>query len=146
MIQAHSSIGSSGEHVGQVNGRAEHGMVVGHALDLPTKVDLRFAIPVSVPAGSPKLRLLSLGHASKGTLAASVAWASVPAGTNPDTAVLASEGETILTWTDEVYLETKIPLDAGSISAGTTLVAILDFLPNSTIAVETLHQPSLIWE
>lgn len=104
------------------------------AFELPLSAVVTFPLPLGLPAGSPKLRLTSLGNASKGDLVVGLVWNGV------------DEGTISMSWVGPDYLEGRIPLDGASLTAGTTLEATLAFSDTSTMAMPTTHQPTLIWE
>lgn len=136
-----------GQGQGPRTEEASH-IVVAHALDLPQLTVRYFALPVELPPGAPKLRLLSRGKATTGNLAFDVAWAIAEAGDDPSTIVAVYEGVTVVTWSTSGGLhDTRVPLDAAAFVAGGILVTRLTFRKTgSTIAVETGHLPMLIWE
>lgn len=111
---------------------------------------LVFAMPVSLPSGTAKLRLLSRANATTGDLKVNPKWVSVAVEEGPDDATLNAEGTSTVTWSAgdaDVYKETKITLDADTVVASEIIHMDLTFEDTSTtLAVESGHLATIIWE
>ena len=136
-------------HTGGTNSQRDEGIGLAASISADATAELRFQMPPTLPSGTGKLRVLSLANATSGTVVFDPQWASVAAGENPDTVTLNAEGNTTTTWAsgdNDDYKETKITLDADTLTAGETVVMSLVFDSTSTIAAVSTHIVSIIWE
>ena len=145
-----------GFHIGSgANSKHDEGMRVIASLDADAIWRLRFHLPMTLPSGTCKLRLISFGTNSGGAaLNAKVnpKWASVAMGENPSAATLNAEGTTTVAWgtgtsDDHEYKETKITMDADTPVAGEIVAMDLTFETSGwTMNVITTWIATLIWE
>lgn len=138
-------------HVGGANSRRVAGMQVQANLGADSVVDLLFPpIPGALPSGVAKLSVLGISVAQSGSAQFNPAWASMPPGTNYDTAGLMAEGVQTITWmsgdNDELK-ETKINLTTGTPTAGQYIFMRATFETASwTLAFVSTWQFFIIWE
>ncbi len=146
-IFPHTHITSAGRHI--------HGLGVAAAADLTANRiwDLIFQMPEtgSLPTGTLKLRVRSM-TAGTGTddVTLDPDWRSAdPSGFDPDGS-LNSEGTTVITFAGaDVFVETKIDLDAGGTppAAGETLLVRFQINDTGTdLAAISVHLVDIIWE
>ena len=105
--------------------------------------------PTSLPSGTGKLAIHSRADAVAGTVVMDPQWKSVAVGEDPSTGALNAEGNTTTTWStndDDEIQETKITLDADTLTADETVHMDIVFDSTSTMAVESGHVAFIIWE
>lgn len=113
--------------------------------------ELRFPMPPTIPSGTLKLRILSLASATSGSAAFIVKDGTCAAGSSPSAVSLTTESTATVTWvagdTDK-YKETKIPLTATPAGNDQLVVALVMHGAAAawTLAVNSTHIPSVIWE
>lgn len=127
----------------------DEGIQVKASLDANATVEMRFAVPPSVPTGTMKLRALWLANATTGTVKYTIQDANVAAGSSPSAASLTSEAQSSETWstgnTDE-YMEVKTALTPTPSGNDTMVVAVTFDTSGWTLAVVATVIFSLIWE
>ncbi len=112
--------------------------------------ELMFQMPPTLPTGTGKLRVWSVANAATGVLKINPTWASVAVEEDYSSASLNAEGTSTITWStsdEDVIKETLITLDADTIVANELIV--MDFIiedTDTTLAVDSTHQVSIIWE
>lgn len=133
---------------GGANSKQDVGMGVKASLDADAIWRLRFQCPPTLPTGTGKLLLRGLANASTGNAKVNPKWASVAGGESPSAATLNAEGVSTITWSAvDVYVDTKITLDADTLVGGEVVVMDLTFETASwTLAQVSTWQPFLIWE
>jgi len=112
---------------------------------------LRFPMPVVIPSGSPKLRIIMLADAVTGAAKINPKWTSVAMGVDPSSATLTAEGTFTFTWStndDDEYQELVIDLDGTTAPAAEEIVIMdLTFETTSwTLAQILTCYPSIFWE
>ena len=143
-------------HVGAgANAKQLQGLGVAASIAADTIWRLQWELPMTLPPGVLKLRLIGVANAPSASKDAKikVKWASVAVGSDYSSASLADEHPTTpdtMTWatTDgDKYKELKVTLDAATAAAGNFLVMDLTFLTASwTLDKVSTWLPSLIWE
>ena len=91
---------------------------------------LRYRLLNPIPSGTIKLVLVALANENSVVCKVEPKWICVPMGQDPSSTALVSEGIQTVTWgaaDANVYKETKITLDAGSLIDGSMLVLELCF-------------------
>lgn len=112
--------------------------------------ELTFQMPPALPTGTAKLRVWSVANAVTGVLKINPKWASVAPEEDYSSASLNAEGTGTITWASgdaDVIKETLITLDADTIVVSELIV--MDFViedTSTTLAVNSTHQISIIWE
>lgn len=133
---------------GGANSKQDGGMGVEASLDADAIWRLRFQCPPTLPTGTGKLMLRALANATSGAAKVNPKWASVAASESPSAATLNAEGTTTVTWTAvDVYMETKVTLDADTLVGGEVVVMDLTFETSSwTLAQVSTWQVYILWE
>ena len=136
-------------HVGG-GAQAEYdvGMGVGASLAADATWHLRFEMPPSLPTGTGKLRLRAISGTGSGNARVNPKWASVALSEDPSGTTMNAEGAQTITFVGvDDYLETKIDLDADTLTASEIVVMELVFETASwTHAAISTWQASIIWE
>lgn len=124
------------------------GMGIGPSITLEASWGLFWAAPLVIPSGTMKLELWSRANAVSGVARVNPRWAGVAMGQNPGAIAPVAEGTQSITWSAaDVIIQTKIILDASTLTAGQVLEMVLAFDPSGfTLAVESCHWAWLIWE
>lgn len=88
-------------------------------------LQMRFALPSSVPAGTLNLVSYCQANATSGVAKYTISDANVAAGSNPGAASLSAETQTSTTWTTaDAYVRTATPLTAVPTANGMLVVAV----------------------
>jgi len=138
-------------HVGAgANSKHDEGLGVEASVGADSTWRLRFQMPPTLPSGTGKLRLLALANATTGVAKVNPKWVSVAAAEDPSTATPVAEGTTTVTWStgdNDKYIESKITLDADTLTASEEVVMELVFETSSwTLAQVSTWIASIIWE
>lgn len=151
-----SEPGTSGKvfpwrNIGATNSRIISGMGVIDSLDANANWFQLFRLPSVLPTGTATLVYVPIAVATTGVAKVNPTWESVsPNLGNYDTVTLVAEGVQTITWNtgdSEDFKETKVTLDAGTITAGNILVLNNAFETASwTLAVRSLWNNYIQWE
>jgi len=137
-------------YVGAVNSRKEEGIGVIGSLDTIAVWSLRYALPSTLPSGTPKFRFFGLSNATAGTAALTVSWACVPQNGVMDTVTLATEETQSVIWSAgnaDAYKFVSIVMDATGTTASQNIVAQVSFTTAGwTLASKSVWQAFVVWE
>jgi hypothetical protein len=122
------------------------GVVASLAADAP--VVLQFNMPVSIPTGTLKLRILSMANATSGIMKLTIKDGSTSAGSSIGVTSLTTETQVSQTWaTADILVENKVTLTATAPTANQITTVLATFNTASwTLAAASAHQFSLVWE
>ncbi len=127
----------------------DEGLGVMASLSADATWELRFPMPPTIPAGTLKLRVLSLANATSGVAKFTISDGHCAAGSSPSAATLTAETQSSVTWASgnaDKYMETKVALTT-SPSGNDQLIVAIKFQTSSwTLAVVSTHIVSVIWE
>ena len=111
---------------------------------------LRYQMPPTLPSGAPKFLIRSIANAAAGVAKLNMQWAMVPASASPGAQTLNAEGTTTITWNTnsaDIYIETKVSADAGTVNAGQAMAVDAVWESSGwTLAAVSTHQIFVIWE
>jgi hypothetical protein len=127
----------------------EEGHGVKASLDADATIELRFALPPTIPGGTLKLRSLALANATSGAAKLTVSDAAVATGASPSAATLSAESQTTHTWAAggaDKYNEQKVTLTAAPSGNDTLVVAVKMQTTGWTLAQVATFIFSIIWE
>ena len=133
----------------------EEGVGVLASLSSDVVLELRFAMPPVIPAGTLKLRALALANATTGAAKFTVSdgactpAASPGASGNPSSITLTSESQTTITWAaseNDRYKQAKVPLSATPAANDILVVAVKFQTTGWTLAQNSTWIFTLIWE
>lgn len=117
--------------------------------------ELRFLMPVTIPNGTMKLRLLALANATSGAAKLTVSdGIAVPASSpsssgNPSAITLTAASQTTVTWStseNDRYKEAKVTLSASPSGSEVLVVAIKFETTGWTLAAVSTWIPMVLWE
>jgi len=132
------------------SGNDTQGLGVEASLGANSTWKLRFMMPPALPTGTGKLVLHAMAPAITGAAKVNPKWASVASEQDLDGATLSAEGVSTVTWgagDSNVIKETKITLDAATLTAGQVVSMDLDFETTSwTLASISTWTAFIIWE
>ncbi len=125
----------------------DEGIGVKASLDADAVVQLRFAIPPTVPSGTLKLRALHLANATSGTIKYTISDKNVAAGSSPSAATLTAETQSSFTFTTvDIYNEVKTTLTSSPSGNDMLVVAVKYQTSGYTLAQVLTSIFTLIWE
>ena len=127
----------------------DEGIGVKASLDADAVVQLRFAIPPTVPSGTLKLRALHLANAITGAIYYTVSDANVAAGASPSAATLTAETQSSYTFAAgaaDKYHEIKTTLTASPSGNDMLVVAVKYQTASWGLAANLTSIFSIIWE
>lgn len=131
----------------------DEGLGVSASLSANTIWRLRFQLPTTIPSGTLTLllRALSAPGASQDAKV-NPKWSIVGTLENPASTILSEEGTQTISWTsaeNNVYLDTKVTLDASSYPAAANEELVMDLTFETsgwTLATVSTWIVSIIWE
>jgi len=126
---------------------------VGLDASLPSNatVHLSFEAPPVLPSGTAKLRVIALCDVAADFMTFQTLWRSVAIGEDPSSLILASEGDSTLTWVggdNDKYLEKKVPLVTTDVVVASEIIIVQIIFKGGAGRIADLSSWtfSIIWE